>query len=61
MSSPIMLQAEIEGVATRRDRTLKITVGTQELSPEETGLLMLERRETMETLVPEMAEATYEQ
>lgn len=33
----ILLPAEIEGIATRRDRTLKIVLGTNELSPSMSG------------------------
>lgn len=36
----LLLSAQIESVATRRDRTVKIVVGTQELSPEKAGQLM---------------------
>jgi len=35
----IILPAQIEGVATRSDKTLKITVGTQELPPADAGRL----------------------
>jgi len=31
---PIIIPASIEAVATRRDRTLKITIGTNELPPD---------------------------
>lgn len=33
----ITLPAEIEGLATRKDRTVKITIGTSELSPAKSG------------------------
>jgi len=35
----IILPAQIEGVATRSDKTLKITIGTQELPPSDAGRL----------------------
>lgn len=33
----LLIATEIEGVRTRKDRTLAITMGTQELSPEQAG------------------------
>ena len=33
----ILLAGQIESIATRKDKTLKVTIGTQELSPAETG------------------------
>lgn len=35
MSKGLVLQAQIEGVRTRKDHTYSITLGTQELSPEQ--------------------------
>jgi hypothetical protein len=35
----IMLPAYIENVSTRKDKTVKITLGTQELSPDKAGQL----------------------
>lgn len=35
----ITLNAEIEGVSTRKDRTIKLSLGTQELKPNEAGKL----------------------
>lgn len=35
----ILLPAMVEGVASRRDKTVKITIGTQELSPSSAGEL----------------------
>jgi hypothetical protein len=35
----IILPAQIEGVATRSDKTLKVTIGTQELPPSDAGRL----------------------
>lgn len=31
---PILFPAQIEGVSTRKDRTLRLTFGTQELTPD---------------------------
>ena len=39
MSNKIFLPVIIEGINTRADRTLKITLGTQELTPAEAGQL----------------------
>jgi hypothetical protein len=39
MAKPIFLASQIEGVSTRADHTLKVTIGTQELSPEDAGRL----------------------
>jgi hypothetical protein len=36
----ILIPAQIEAVQTRRDRSLKITLGTQELEPQKAGQLM---------------------
>ena len=36
----ITIPAQIEGVATRKDKTLKLTIGTQELSPNQTAELI---------------------
>jgi hypothetical protein len=35
----IILNAQIESVATRKDRTIKLCLGTQELEPENAGKL----------------------
>lgn len=39
MSELIFLPVIIEGIGTRADRTLKITLGTQELTPADAGQL----------------------
>jgi hypothetical protein len=39
MNEPIFLPVIVEGIGTRADRTLKITLGTQELTPAEAGRL----------------------
>lgn len=39
MSDVIFLPVIVEGIGTRADRTLKITLGTQELTPAEAGQL----------------------
>lgn len=39
MSELIFLPVIIEGIGTRADRTLKITLGTQELTPQDAGQL----------------------
>lgn len=39
MSETIFLPVIVEGIGTRADRTLKITLGTQELTPKEAGEL----------------------
>jgi hypothetical protein len=36
----IILPATIEGIATRKDRTVRVAIGTQELSPDKAGQLM---------------------
>lgn len=36
----ILLPATIEGISTRKDRTVRVTIGTQELTPEKAGQLM---------------------
>ena len=36
----ILLTAIIEGVATRRDKTLRVTIGSNELSPQEAAKLL---------------------
>ena len=36
----ILLAAQIEGVSSRRDNTIKVTLGTQELSPVKAGELL---------------------
>lgn len=36
----IILPATIEGIATRKDRTVRVTIGTQELAPDKAGHLM---------------------
>ena len=36
----ILLPAQLEGVRTRKDRTLSLSFGTQELSPDKMGQLM---------------------
>lgn len=35
----LILPAEIESIATRKDRTVKLTIGTQELSPDKGAAL----------------------
>ena len=40
MSKGILLAATVEAVRTRKDHTLSVTLGTQELSPEEGGRLL---------------------
>lgn len=35
----ILIPVQIENVTTRRDHTIKITLGTQELEPEKAGLI----------------------
>lgn len=37
---PIIIPAIIEGVTTRRDKTLKITIGVNELPPEKAGAIL---------------------
>lgn len=36
----ILLSTQIENISTRRDRTLKIVIGTQELNPSDGGQLL---------------------
>lgn len=36
----ILLAAQLEGVRTRKDRTLSLSFGTQEISPDKMGQLM---------------------
>lgn len=36
----ILLPAQLEGVRTRKDRTLSLSFGTQEISPDKMGQLM---------------------
>lgn len=36
----IVIPATVEAVTTRRDKTIKITIGTQELDPEKAGKLL---------------------
>lgn len=36
----ILLPAQLEGVRTRKDRTLSLSFGTQELSPDKMGALL---------------------
>lgn len=36
----MILQATVEGVSTRKDRTIKIILGTQELSPKDAAELL---------------------
>lgn len=36
----LLLSVQVESVSTRKDRTLKIVLGTQELSPSKAGELM---------------------
>lgn len=36
----IILPATIENISTRKDRTVKVVIGTQELAPEKAGQLM---------------------
>lgn len=33
----ILIAGQIESISTRKDKTLKLTIGTQELSPSQTG------------------------
>ena len=33
----ILITGQIEGVSSRKDRTVKLTIGTQELSPKDAG------------------------
>ena len=40
MNKGILLAATVEGVQTRKDHTLSIRLGTQELSPDEGGRLL---------------------
>lgn len=35
----LVLPAEIEGITTRKDKTVKLTIGTQELAPDKGGEL----------------------
>jgi len=35
----LIIQAQIEGVSTRKDKTVKLTIGTQELSHKDAGEL----------------------
>jgi len=35
----ILLNAEVESVSTRKDRTIKLVLGTQEMKPQEAGEL----------------------
>lgn len=35
----ILIAAQIENVTTRKDRTIKVTLGTQELAPDKTAVL----------------------
>ena len=37
---PFQVSATIENIATRSDKTIKITVGTQELAPDQASLLL---------------------
>ena len=39
MSKTIQFSAQIDGVKLKKDRTLEIKLGTQELAPEETSLI----------------------
>jgi hypothetical protein len=39
MAKAIVIPAQIEGISTRADRTLKITISTQEMPPSEAGRL----------------------
>jgi hypothetical protein len=36
----VIIAAELEGISTRKDKTLKLTFGTQELAPNKGGELM---------------------
>lgn len=36
----VIIAAELEGISTRKDKTLKLTFGTQELTPDKGGALM---------------------
>ena len=50
----ILLAGQIEGISTRRDRSLKIIIGTQELSPKEASeLLMLNQTHAFIGIKPE--------
>ena len=39
MKNVLLLPAQIESVATRKDRTVRLTIGTQEMSPATAGEL----------------------
>lgn len=39
MIKPIIIPAQIEGISTRSDKTLKLVIGTQEMPPNEAGRL----------------------
>ena len=50
----LILPATIEGAATRADGTLKITIGVQELSPDQmAGVMLLTRKYCYVALKPE--------
>lgn len=50
----LILPATIEGAATRADGTLKITIGVQELSPDQmAGVMLLNRKYCYVALKPE--------
>ena len=36
----LIIGSQIEGIASRKDKTIRITIGTQELTPEKAGQLM---------------------
>lgn len=36
---PIIFPAQIEGIATRSDKTIKVVIGTQEMTPADAGRL----------------------
>lgn len=40
MNNGVLIAAQIENVTTRKDRTIKITIGTNELAPDKTAVIM---------------------
>mgnify|MGYP006921301246 CR=1 FL=1 len=39
-SSILFIPCQVEGISTRRDKTLKVTIGTQELTPDKMAQLL---------------------
>jgi hypothetical protein len=35
----VLIQAQVENIATRKDRTIKLTIGTQEMNPKQSSEL----------------------